>query len=260
MPIIQSKTIVFITGAFVSHHCWDQWIVFFEQQGYTTLAPAWPEKEADAETLRLRHPFSSSATISLDDLIDHYSYIISQLPEKPILIGHSLGGLLVQVLLNKGLGAAGIAIHSVPPKGVIPFEISFYKSNLAALGFFTSLDKTYLMPFKKWQYVFTNGMPFEEQKKAYETFAIPESKRAIRGSLTKAAKIDFKKEHNPLLILAGSEDHCMPASLNKRNFQRYKSKSSVTDFVIRQGRNHFVLGQPTWMEDAKFILDWLAKH
>jgi pimeloyl-ACP methyl ester carboxylesterase len=260
MPGIDSRTIVFITGAFVSHHCWDNWKTFFERRGYKIVLPAWPRKDADAEALRNNHPDSAIAKVTLNELIDHYGQIIEDLPEEPILIGHSLGGLLVQILLNNAFGAAGIAIHSVPPQGVIPIELSFYKSNLSALGFFTDINKTYLISFRKWQYAFTNGMSFEQQKKAYEMLAVPESKRAIRGALTSAAKVDFKAEHNPLLIIAGSSDQCIPASLNERNYKKYKSKSSVTQFVVRDGRNHFVLGQPTWKEDAQFILDWIQKH
>jgi pimeloyl-ACP methyl ester carboxylesterase len=260
MPGINSRTIVFITGAFVSHRCWDDWKTFFERRGYKIVVPAWPGKDADPEVLRSSHPSGDIAKVTMNELIDHYGQIIEDLPEEPVLIGHSLGGLLVQVLLNNGLGAAGIAIHSVPPLGVMPFELSFYKSNLSAFGFFSDINKTYLISFRKWQYAFTNGMSFEEQKKAYEDLAIPESKRAIRGALTSAAKVDFKAEHNPLLIVAGNSDQCIPASLNERNFKKYKSKSSVTQFVVREGRNHFVLGQPTWKEDAQFILDWIQKH
>lgn len=257
---IPSKTIVFITGAFVSHHCWDEWRTFFESQGYTTIAPPWPEKDVDVDTLRGRHPDKNVARITLRNLESYYMHIIDSLPDRPILIGHSLGGLLVQMLLNKGYGSAGITISSVPPKGIIPHEFVFYKSNIAALGFLTNVNKTYLMTFKKWQYVFTNGMSLNEQKEAYEKFAIPESKRAVRGSLTRSAKVNFRKEHSPLLMIAGSKDHCMPASLNRRNFKRYKNKSSVTEFIVRDGRNHFVLGQPTWREDAQFIFDWIQQQ
>lgn len=260
MPGITSRTILFITGAFVSHRCWDNWKTFFERRGFKIVIPPWPGKEADEETLRGNHPNSEIANVTLGELIGYYAGIIQELPEEAILIGHSLGGLLVQILLNNSLGAAGIAIHSVPPQGVIPYEPGFYKSNLPALGFFTNINKTYLMSFRKWQYAFTNGMSFEEQKKAYEALAIPESKRVIRGVLTSIAKVDFNTEHNPLLIVAGSNDQCIPAALNERNFKKYKSKSSVTDFVVRNGRNHFVLGQPTWKEDAQFILDWIQKN
>jgi pimeloyl-ACP methyl ester carboxylesterase len=253
---IRSKTIVFITGAHVNHACWKDWSKFFEEKGYITVAPAWPHKNATTATLRGRHPEGALALISMYEIIDYYKDVISNLPEKPILIGHSYGGLFAQVLLNKGYGAAAIAIHAVPPQGIIPYELNFLRSNAATLGFFSSLKKTYLMPFKKWQFAFTNGMPLEIQKSSYNELVIPESKKAAREGLTKAAYVDFKKEHEPLLILAGSDDQCIPAHLCKRVFESYKSKNSVTEFIVRE-RNHFVLGQPTWRKDADFILTWL---
>jgi pimeloyl-ACP methyl ester carboxylesterase len=259
MATIQSKTVLFITGGFVSHACWNDWRRYFEANGYRTTAPPWPAKNANADTLRCRHPDAALAAVTLPDLIAHYTAVIHQLPEPPILIGHSLGGLLVQILLNQGLAAAGVAVHAVPPQGVIPYEWRFLKSNIQALGFFTSLQETYLMPFRKWQDVFTNGLSLEAQKNAYYELAIPESKRVLRGALTRAAQVDFKKAHNPLLILAGSKDHCIPASIGRRNYNRYKGTRSVTDFVVKD-RNHFVLGLPTWQEDAAYIINWLRRR
>ena len=259
MAKIQSKTIVFITGAYVNHACWDDWRTWFESKGYKTLAPSWPHKEGNAATLRSRQPDRDLAAVTLPDIINHHLSIIQQLPEKPILIGHSFGGMLAQVLLNKGVGDACVAIHSIPPQGVLPYEINFLRSNAATLGFFTNLNKTYLMPFKKWQFAFTNGLPLDEQQRSYDQLVIPESKRAARGALTSAAKVDFAKEHQPLLILAGSRDQCIPASLNRRTYNRYKGRPSVVDFVLKD-RTHYVLGLPTWKEDAAYILDWLQQH
>lgn len=260
MGSIQSKTIVLLTGAFVSHHCWDNWKPYLEARGFTTFVPPWPHKEGDAPALRSRHPDKALASLTLPELIAFYTSFISKLPEQPILIGHSFGGLLTQLLLNRGLAAAGVAIHSVPPQGVPPLELSFFRSNTKALGLFTSLDEPYLRSFESWQYAFTNGMPLSEQQASYEQLVIPESKRVLRAGLTSDAHVDFTKEHNPLLILSGSEDHCIPAALNERNFRRYKNKHSVTTYVNRPGRSHFVLGQPTWKEDAAFILDWIDKQ
>lgn len=259
MKKIQSKTIVFITGAYVSHACWNDWRTYFEEKGYKTIAPPWLGKDADTVTLRNRHPDKALAAVSLSQVLDNYADIVKKLPEKPILIGHSFGGFISQVLLNRGLAAACIAIHAVPPQGVVPYELNFLRSNLTSLGFFTSINKTYLMPFKKWQFSFTNGLPFEVQKNSYYDLVIPESKRAIRGALTSTAHVDFKKEHEPLLILAGSKDNCIPAHLCKRVYKSYKSKNSVTEFVVKD-RNHFVLGLPTWKEDADYINNWIDTH
>lgn len=257
MKNIQSKTIVFVTGAFVTHHGWDNWKSYFEQQGYKTLAPAWPYKEGSAKEVRGRQPKDVQlARLTLTELVDHYASAIKQMPEKPIIVGHSLGGLITQILLNRGLAEAAIVIHSVPPQGIIPYEFSFLKSTWRALGLFTSTDKTYLMDFKTWQYAFTNGMTLSEQKIAYEENIIPESKTVTRGGLTSAAKVDFDKPHNPLLFIAGKADNIIPASLNQRNFKRYTDNNSVTEFKL-MGNNHYVLGLPNWKQTAGEVLKWI---
>lgn len=262
MKSITTKNIVFVTGAFVTNHCWDEWRMYFESKGYKTVAPPWPFKNGTAEELRNRQPNDTDlAALTLTEVIDHYVNIVKSYPEKPIVIGHSLGGCMTQIITNRDLAAAGVAIHSVPTLGVFPYEFTFLKAGWKSLGLFTSLKKTYLMSFKDWQYAFVNGMPLDEQKAAYEKFTIPESKTAARGGLTKAVKVDYKKPHAPLLLTSGDKDTIIPAHLNKRNYKKYvKRNDSVLDYKEFEGRNHFVLGQSTWKEDADYILNWLDQN
>lgn len=250
-------TILFITGAFVGNNCWDEWRIYFESKGYTTLAPAWPNKNAAPEELRNTYPAPAIAANRLKELINHFAVTAKGLSGKLILIGHSIGGLIVQLLLQQGIGSAGVAIHSVPPQGIMTFKFSFLKAGWGPLGFFTSTKKSFLISFRQWQYAFTNGMTCEEQKESYYKFAIPESKLIVRDTITKAAKIHFENPHAPLLLTAGSDDHCIPASLNYSNYRKYKKSNSITDFKEFKGRNHFVLGQATWKEDADYIITWL---
>ena len=254
------KTVVFITGAFIHHSCWDDWKSHFESKGYHTIVPPWPYKDASAEALRNSHPNRDIAANRLTAITDHYDHIIRALPEKPILIGHSIGGLITQLLLQRGLGESGVAIHSVPPRGIMTFKFSFLKAGWGPLGFFTSVRQSFLMSFEQWRYAFTNGMDCDVQKEAYYNYAIPESKQIVRDTITKAASINFENPHAPLLLTAGSEDHTIPASLNYTNYKKYRNSNSITDYIVFKGRNHFVLGQPTWKEDADYILDWLNKH
>ncbi|MEI9966369.1 MAG: alpha/beta hydrolase [Candidatus Moraniibacteriota bacterium] len=261
MENISSKTILFITGAFVTHKGWEPWQAYLESKGYKTFAPPWPLKDGEPAALRAQHPHSPIASLRLAQVIEHYKQFALSLPEKPILIGHSAGGFMVQALLQQDAGAAGIAIHPFPPQGVIPTELSFYRAGTKALGLFSSAKKTYLMSLRDWQYAFTNGMSLEEQKESYAKNVIPESKRIARDGLTSAAHIDFQKPHAPLLITSGSRDNILPASLNYRNFKRYpQNNGSITEYKEFPGRNHFVLGQSTWKEDADYILSWLASH
>lgn len=252
-----SKSILFITGAFIGNNCWDEWSSYFESKGYRTVAPAWPHKDEAPEALRNRQPDAGIASNRLAALTDYYARQAEAFGEPPILIGHSIGGLIVQLLLQRGIGSCGVAIHPVAPQGVFTFKFSFLKAGWGALGFFTSVRKSYLISFQTWQYAFTNGMNEDQQKAAYYKYAIPESKLVVRDTISAAAHIDFKKPHAPLLITSGSEDHSIPASLNYSNYKKYKNKESVTDYKEFKGRNHFVLGQPTWKEDADFILAWI---
>ncbi|TDQ12121.1 alpha/beta hydrolase [Pedobacter metabolipauper] len=258
MKNLTPKTIVFITGAFVSSNSWDEWQLFFQEKGFETAAPAWPFKGSSANQLRLKHPDQDIASIRLQSLVDHYTDYIAKLPEKPILIGHSMGGLLVQLLIQKELAFAGIAIHSLQPQGVFTFKFSFYKAGWGPLGFFTSAKKTYLMSFREWQYAFTNCMPYEAQKEAYYKLLVPESKLVVRDAITDVARVDFKKPHAPLLFISGSIDRFIPASLNYSNYKKYSHSGSTTDYKEFEGRNHFVLGQPTWKENAGYIANWIA--
>jgi pimeloyl-ACP methyl ester carboxylesterase len=260
MGSIKTKNIVFVTGAFVNSSSWDDWQSYFQAKGYTTTAPPWPFKNGTSDELRKKQPNDRDlAALTLTEVIDSYVKVVKSFSEKPIVIGHSLGGLMTQIIVNRDLAAAGVAIHPVPPLGVFPYEFSFLKAGWKALGLFSSLKKTYLMSFKDWQYAFVNGMPLKEQREAYDKYTIPESKTVARGGLTNAAKVDFKKSHPPLLITSGSEDTIIPAHLNIRNYNRYVKNDSVLNYKEFPGRNHFVLGQPTWKEDADYILEWLSR-
>jgi pimeloyl-ACP methyl ester carboxylesterase len=252
---MNSKTIVFIHGMYMSPKSWEKWIHYFELDGYTCLAPAWPGRDLPVETLRQQYPDPGMAKVDLDDVVEKMASVVNELPEKPVLIGHSMGGLVVQLLLQKRLGAAGVAIDSAPPMGVLSIKWSFLKSNLPHISPFASMKQPIEMSFPRFQYTFVNGMTLEEQHKAYDKYVVPESRRVPWQSLT--ARIDFKRAHPPLLLIAGSSDHLIPASLNKRNYRRYKSSQSVTVFKEFPGRTHYIIGQKNWEEVADFVAKWL---
>ncbi|MET4108249.1 alpha/beta hydrolase [Hymenobacter sp. UYP22] len=251
--------IVFVTGAVVTSACWDNWKFFFEEQGYACHAPTWPGKEAPAAALRAQHPHSPIAQNSLSDVLRVYTDFIAQLPAKPIVIGHSFGGLIVQLLLQQGTVAAGVAIESAPPLGVVVPSWTLVRAVLPMLGLFSSLQTTFLPTFAQWQYAIANGMPQSDQQAFYDRLAAPESKRTIRGALSRQARVDFRRPHAPLLFLAGGADRIMPAALNRANYRRYRHPGSITEYHELPGRNHAMLGQTTWREDAELVHRWLIK-
>ncbi len=255
-----SKTIVFITGAFIGNNCWDEWITYFESKGYDCIAPPWPHKDAPAEELRNRHPDTGIASNRLEGLANYFAALASALPGQPIMIGHSLGGLVVQLLLQRGVGAAGVVIHSFPPAGVSTFRFSFLKAVWEAMAFFTPAQTTYLVRFKKWRYAIANGMNTEQQTELYYKYAIPESKEVIRDTFKCIAKINFKNPHPPLLFISGGDDRIIPATLNYNNYKKYKKDNSITGYKEFKERNHLVFGHPAWIEHADFILNWLQEN
>jgi pimeloyl-ACP methyl ester carboxylesterase len=252
-----TRSIIFITGAFIGNNCWNQWQEYFENKGYNCISPCWPNKEKSPEELRNRHPDPAIASNRLNEVVDYFEVIINTLQEKPILIGHSMGGLIVQLLLQRRLGSAGIAIHSFPPFGVCSLRVKFISAIWEAISLFTSKRQTYLMPFRTWAYVFTNGMDCEQQKELYYRYATPESKRTVRETFTRAATIDFKSSHSPLLLTSGSNDNLVSSRLNYCNYKMYKDKGSVTNYKNFEGHPHLVFDNPAWKTEADFILLWL---
>lgn len=251
------KTIVFIHGMLFTPLCWQQWISYYQAKGYKCIAPAWPGRDKPIETLRNNHPDAQLGKLTLADVVEHYTKIIKGLDEKPILIGHSMGGLIVQILLQRDLAAAGIAIDSSPPKGVFNLKWSFLKANWPIFSPFVSRDEPYYIPFEHFQYAFVHTLPLEEQRAAYEKYVIPESRNVAWGALSDVAKVDFKKQHPPLLLIAGSDDNIIPASLNTANYRKYEQSPGITDFKEFAGRTHFIIGQKNWEEVANYIVSWL---
>jgi len=237
--------------------CWEHWLDYFQAKGYHCIAPAWPGRDKPVETLRKSHPDPQLSTLTLSQVIVHYVILIKILDEKPILIGHSMGGLVVQLLLQKYVGIAGVAIDSAPPQGVFTTELPFLRSNWPHINPFVSQASPIQMTLERFQYTFVNNLPLEIQQSAYERYVVPESRRVPAQSLTKVAAINFSNPHPPLLLVAGSNDHLIPASLNQTNYKKYKRSPSITDFKEFAGRTHFIIGQPGWEEVAGYITAWL---
>lgn len=253
---IQSKTIVFVHGLFMNPKSWGPWIKYFEAKGYKCYAPAYPFHYGEPADLR-KNININLRTLTFGQVIDSLANFIDKLPEKPILIGHSMGGLAVQKLLEMNKGAAAIAIDAAPPKGIFSFKWSFLKANLPTIN--PLKGNSVCMPSVKWfHYAFCNTMTMEQTKIEFEKFVVSESRNIPRSSTKKDGKIDFKKPHAPLLFIAGEKDHIIPSSLNKKNFNAYKYGNSKTDFKEFSGRTHYICGQENWQEVAKYIDEWIT--
>ena len=251
-----SKTIVFIHGLFQNPNSWAEWQKYFEAKGYRCYAPAYPFHEGKADSLR-KNINLELGKLTFAQVIDSLSAFIDSLPEKPILIGHSMGGLAVQKLIEFKKGVAGICIDAAPPKGIFSFKWSFLKANLPTIN--PLKGNSVCVPTLKWfHYAFCNTMTMEQTQIEYNKFVVPESRNIPRTSTGKQGKIDFNKPHSPLLFIAGEKDHIIPSSLNKKNFEAYRDKNSKTDFKEFAGRTHYICGQQNWEEVAAYINEWIT--
>jgi pimeloyl-ACP methyl ester carboxylesterase len=256
---MRSKTMVFIHGMYMTPLCWENWLTYFQGKGYTCIAAPWPGRDKPVETLRKNHPDPELGRLTLSAVLDNLAEVIRGVGEKPILIGHSMGGLIAQLLLQRDLAAAAVAIDPAPPMGVFTISWPFLKSNFPHIDPLVTQSKPIEMTFTRFQYTFVNGMPLEAQRAAYDRYVVPESRRVPAQSLTRVARIDFTGQHAPLLLIAGSNDHLIPASLVKSTYGHYKGASS-TDFKEFAGRTHFIVGQENWQDVADFVASWIDQR
>ncbi len=255
--MITSKTIVFTHGLFVNPESWQQWKRYFESKGYTCHTPANPYHEGKPADLRSNiNP--GLGKVGFEDTVMNVVRHIDTLPEKPIVIGHSLGGLTVMKLVELNKAVAGISIDGAAPKNIFPpFQtvkvmfpvINFLKGN--------SVFNTNKRWFHK---AFASTLTREESDKVFDRIAVPESRNIPRHTLYKSfADINLRDAHNPLLFIGGEKDNIIPASLTKKIATAYKDKNSISDYRIFEGRSHYICGQDGWQEVAGYILNWLNK-
>ena len=255
-----TRTIVFIHGMYMTPLCWEHWIPWFEKKGYRCIAPGWPGREASPQALRAAHPDAALGALTLQNVVDHLEGVIRKTGEKPVLIGHSMGALAAQLLLQRGVASAAVAIDSAPPSGVITSKFSLLKSNWPHITPFKRQDVPVQMTLKRFAYTFVHTLPPAQQQSVFDRYVVPESRRIPRQSLGRTARVDFRAPHAPLLLIAGGEDHIIPASLNAKNFRKYSDKGSVTSLKEFPGRTHFIIGQENWQEVAQFTADWLEQN
>jgi pimeloyl-ACP methyl ester carboxylesterase len=252
------KTVVFVHGAWVTPACWDRFNGFYTKRGYRCLAPAWPRKEKSIEKLRAEP--SGLAGLGVQEIVDHYDRIIREQPEPPFLIGHSFGGLFVQMLLDRGLGAAGVAIDSAPPRGVFATELSVFRANLPVLMQPGARKGVVRMTYAQFRYAFVNMLSDDDAHAAYEEHVVPETGRIFfQAALgTNAVRVDFANPSRaPLLMIAGERDHVVAAGLNRSNFRKYARSKARTDFKEFPGRCHWIIAQEGWEEVAGYSAGWL---
>lgn len=255
-------TIVFVHGLWMTPLSWEGWAARFEALGYRVITPAWPGFDQPVEALR--EDGTAIKGVGITDILDHYTAIIEALDSPPILIGHSFGGAFVQVLMSRGLGAAGVAVDSGTVRGIPDLPFSTIRSAFGVLG--NPLNYGKAVPFSKGQfrYAFGNTLTPEASDAAWERYAVPAASKVLfQGAAANVLpntplKVDFKKDdRGPLLLIGGGRDHVVPAKVNEKNAKKYSGSKPITEFKAFPERSHFTVGEPGWEAVADFAIEWV---
>ncbi len=259
-----TKTVLFIHGLWLTSRSWENWAARYEARGYKVLAPGWPGMDAEVEALNADP--SAIATLDVTTVVDHYDKIIRAMDTPPIIIGHSLGGTITQLLLDRGLGAVGVGVAAGTVKGVPDLPLSTLWATFPVLGNPFNPGKATPLSPEQFHYGFTNTLSDEESLKIYERYHVPCANRVLFevafASLHSDAptKVSFDREGRaPLLFIAFEHDHIVPPSASLHNAEKYDPTKSKTEFHEFMGRPHFP-GSPGWEEVADFAIEWVEKQ
>ena len=260
-------TIVLIHGLWMTPRSWEHWVPYYEAQGYRVITPTYPGFEIEVEALR-ENP-EVIADLTVPETVDHLAKIIGELDSPPILMGHSFGGTLTQLLTARGLGVASVAINSAPTEGVRVTPPSQIRSFFPILNNPANYHRAVGYTAEQFHYVFANTLSREDSDAVYQRYHIPAPGNWVwaYGLIAnfKPGKqetwVDYAfDDRAPLLFIAGGDDHIMPASVNKSNADHYRKSAALTEFHEFPGRSHWTCGEPGWEAIADYALDWAVTH
>ena len=257
--------VVFVHGLWLLPSSWDRWQTFFEGAGYTTVAPGWPD---DPETVgeARAHP-EVFAGKSIKEVADHIEQVIRRLKETPAIIGHSLGGLIAQILAGRGLSAASVAIDPAPFRGVLPLPFSALKSAWPVLGNPFNRGRAVPLTYDQFRYAFANAVNEDEAHELYDSFAVPSPGKPVFQAAAAnlnpwtEAKVDTRNpQRGPLLILDGELDHVVPWSIANASYKRQMRNEGVTEIQKIAGRGHALTIDRGWRDVAETSLGFVKRY
>lgn len=251
-------TIVLINGLWITELSWEHWVRHYTDKGYRVIAANWAGMDGDIQQLR-RDP-SSFSSLGLTDVVDHYEQIIRELEAAPIIIGYGVGGLVTQILLDRGWGAAGVAIASAPVKGIARLPLSILKLAFSVLGKSLS-NKVASLTAQEFHRAFSNSLTETESLDAFNRYTVPAPNRVLLqiafANFTphSAISVNFRNDTRaPLLLVAGGKDRIVPRSIVKANFDLYRGSKAETDYKEYPEQTHLTLLQETKVAD--YVLGW----
>lgn len=261
----KNAPVVFIHGLWLHSDSWGAWVDLFGKAGYDAIAPGWP---GDGETVEAtRANPDAVAGHGVQDVVDGYAEAIKGLKDKPIVIGHSFGGLIAQRLLTEDLAVAAVAIDAAPIKGIVYLPPSALRVASIALRNPANKKRAVSLNAKQFRYGFGNAIPEDESSELYDRWTIPSPGlplfEAAMANFSKhsPAAVDTKNhDRGPLLLTAGGKDHTVPAAITRSTLKQYRHSGAVTDFKEFPDRGHSLALDHGWEDVANYAVDWLKRH
>ncbi len=259
------QPVVFVHGLWLLASSWDPWRLLFEEQGYTALAPGWPDDpDTVAEAKQDPQVFAHKR---IKQVTDHYVDIIRQLKTKPAVVGHSFGGLIAQRLAGEGVSAVTVAIDPAPFRGVLPLPLSALKSSSAVLGNPLNYTRAVPLTYEQFRFSWANAVDESEAHELYETYSVPGSGVPIFQAATAnlnpwtEARVDTENpKRGPLLIISGENDHTVPWAIAHASYKQQEKNPGVTDIRQIPNRGHSLTIDHGWREVADTALAFIAQH
>jgi non-heme chloroperoxidase len=257
--------VVFVHGLWLHADSWGAWVDLFRDAGYAPTAPGWPGDSSTIEETRSQP--ERVAGHGIDDVVEHYARIIDGLDARPIVVGHSFGGLVVQRLLGQDLAAAAVAIDAAPIKGVVYLPLSALRVASVALRNPANKKRAVALTGKQFRYGFGNALSAAESAELYERWTIPSPGKPLfeaafaNLSPRSPAKVDTgNATRGPLLLTSGGKDHTVPPAIVRSTLKQYRKSPAVTDLEEFPGRGHSLALDSGWREVADTVLAWLRDH
>ena len=257
--------VVFIHGLWLMPSSWDNWVDFFEQDGYAGVTPDWPDDPETVEEARANPDVLAGK--KLEQVAKHTEEVIAALDKKPVVMGHSTGGLLTFMIAGRGIAAASVPIDPGPFRGVLPLPFSALKSAWPVLGNPFNRGKAITLTQEQFNYGWANALDEDEAKRLYDTYhvaapgvALMQMANANLNPFTEA-KVDSKNpDRGPMLVISGEKDHTVPSAIANAAYKRQKRNPNVTEIAKIPNRGHALTIDSGWQEVAQTALDFLKKN